>query len=339
MDQGFNQENILTLQLNQGMVRKYPVLKLALMENNDIKYVTSTNTQIGEGSAKVIFNMETDQGMAQRGINFAVVDHDFVDALGIKIVNGRDFQQDMPSDTLNGVVVNETLAKRMGWSDAINKKVELGDGSAIRARVIGVMKDYHQTGMYNEIESLMLIYRERNNIIYVKLSGNNTKQTISFIEKKWKEIFPDQPFTYTFLSERFNRQFEADEKRGLIFTMFTVLAILIACLGLFGLASYMVEQRTKEIGIRKVFGANEGVVVRLISKDFLILVAISIIIALPVAYYFMGNWLENYVYRTKIGIPILFGAAILTIVITFLTISFKAYQAAVMNPANAIRTE
>jgi putative ABC transport system permease protein len=339
MDQGFNQENVLMLQLNQGMVRKYPVLKLALMENNDIKYVTSTNTQIGEGSGKVIFNMETDQGMAQRGINFAVVDHDFVDALGIKIVKGRDFQQDMPSDTLSGVVVNETLANRMGWSDPIGKKAVLGDGAFINARVIGVMKDYHQTGMYNAIESLMLVYRERNNIIYVKLSGNNTEKTIAYIEKKWKEIFPDQPFNYTFLSERFNRQFEADEKRGLIFTMFTILAILIACLGLFGLASYMVEQRTKEIGIRKVFGANEGVIMGLISKDFLILVAISIVIALPLAYYFMNNWLRNYVYRTNIGLLLLLGTALLTIAITFITISFKAYQAAAMNPANSLKTE
>ncbi len=268
MDQGFDQENVLSLQLNQEMIRKYPVLKLALMENDDIKYVTSTNTQIGEGSGKVIFSMETDQGMAQRGINFAVVDHDFVDALGIKMITGRDFQLDMPSDTLVSVVVNETLANRMGWSDAIGKKVQLGDGAQINARVIGVMKDYHQTGMYNEIESLMLVYRERNNIIYIKLSGNNTEQTMSFIENKWKEIFPDQPFTYTYLSERFNNQFEADEKRGLIFTMFTILAIIIACLGLFGLASYMVEQRTREIGIRKVFGADEGVIVRLISRDF-----------------------------------------------------------------------
>jgi putative ABC transport system permease protein len=309
------------------------------MENNDIKYVTSTNTQIGEGSAKVIFNMETDQGMVQRGINFAVVDHDFVDALGITMVSGRDFQQDMPSDTLTGVVVNETLAKRMGWTDAINKKAELGDENTIRARVIGVMKDYHQTGMYNEIESLLLVYRELNNIIYVKLSGNNPEQTLTFIETKWKEVFPDQPFTYTFLSERFNRQFDADEKRGKIFTMFTILAILIACLGLFGLASYMVEQRTKEIGIRKVFGANENVIVRLISRDFIILIGISIIIALPAAYYFMSNWLENYVYRTKIGALLLIGAALLTIVITFITISFKAYQAAIMNPANSLKTE
>ena len=128
---------------------------------------------------------------------------------------------------------------------------------------------------------------------------------MSFIESKWKEIFPDQPFSYTYLTERFNRQFEADEKRGLIFTIFTILAILIACLGLFGLASYMVEQRTKEIGIRKVFGANENTILKLISKDFLILVTIGIIIAVPVAYYFMNNWLKNYVYRTNIGVTLL----------------------------------
>jgi putative ABC transport system permease protein len=162
---------------------------------------------------------------------------------------------------------------------------------------------------------------------------------MSFIEKNWKEVFPDQPFTYTFLSERFNNQFEADEKRGKIFTMFTILAILIACLGLFGLASYMVEQRTREIGIRKVFGADEGVIIRLISKDFLILVSISIVIAVPVAYYFMSNWLENYVYRTNIGVSILAGAALITILLTFITISYKAYQASVLNPASSLKTE
>jgi putative ABC transport system permease protein len=162
---------------------------------------------------------------------------------------------------------------------------------------------------------------------------------MSYIESAWKEVLPDQPFEYAFLSERFNRQFEADEKRGFIFTMFTVLAIIIACLGLFGLVSYMVEQRTKETGIRKVFGANEGVILRLISRDFLILVAIAIIIAFPVSYYFMSNWLENYVYRTTIGVPLFFIAGLLTLVITFATISYKAYQAAVMNPAESIKTE
>jgi putative ABC transport system permease protein len=339
MDQGFDQKNVVSLQLNGPMVQKYPVLKLALLENPNIKSVGGTSNPVGEGSGKFLLNVETDQGMVSRGVNLVVVDHDFVETMGIKMKEGRDFQVDMPSDTLTGVVVNETFVNRMGWSEPIGKKIEVGDENTLRARVIGVMKDYHQTGMYNEIETLILIYRSNNQIVYIKLADNNTEQTLAYIETKWKEIFPDQPFTYTFLTERFNRQFEADEKRGLIFTLFTILAILIACLGLFGLASYTVEQRTKEIGIRKVFGADERVILRLISKEFVILTSISIIIAIPVAIYFMNNWLENYVYRTKIGVVLLLVAALLTILITFLTIGFKAYQAAIMNPANSVKTE
>jgi len=245
----------------------------------------------------------------------------------------------MPSDTIYSVVVNQTLASRLGWIEPIGKKVQLGDGQQINASVVGLMADYHQTGMYNEIESLMLVYRSRGNIVYLKLSGNSTEETMRFIESKWREVFPDQPYSYTFLTDRFNQQFEADEKRGLIFTLFTILAILIACLGLYGLASYMVEQRTKEIGIRKVFGADEGVIVRLISRDFLILIAVSIVIAIPVASFFMSRWLENYVYRTNIGVILLGLASLLTVAITFITISYKAYQAAVLNPAESIRTE
>jgi len=339
MDQGFDQKNVLSLQLNGPMTRKYPTLKQVLLDNPNIKNVTSTNSPVGEGSGKLIFNVETDQGMVQKGVNFVVVDHDFVETMGIKMANGRDFDKDMPSDTLSAVVVNETFVNRMGWKDPIGKKIEAGNASQLRARVIGVMKDYHQTGMYNGIESLLLAYRPINNVIYIRLSGTETKATLSFIENKWKEIFPDQPFAYTYLSQRFNRQFEADEKRGKIFTIFTILAIIIACLGLFGLASYMVEQRTKEIGIRKVFGANENTILRLISKDFLILVSIGILIAVPTAYYFMNNWLQNYVYKTKIEALLLITAALLTIAITFITISYKAYQAAIMNPARALKTE
>jgi putative ABC transport system permease protein len=339
MDQGFDQTNVITLQLDRKLTNKYPVLKQALLENADIRYVTSTNTPIGEGSGKVIFNVETDQGMDQRGVNFAVVDHDFIETMGIKITDGRDFRQDMPSDTLYSVVVNETFVKRMAWKEPLGKKVELGDSNTIRARVIGVMKDYHQTGMYNEVESLILLYRELNNVVYIKLSGKNTRETLNFIETTWKDVFPDQPYTYTYLTDRFKGQFNADEKRGLIFTLFTLLAIFIACLGLFGLASYMIEQRTKEIGIRKVFGANEGEILKLIAKDFLTLVGIGILIAVPISWYFMHNWLKNYVYRTHIGITLVALAALLTIIITFITISYKAYQASIMNPASSIKTE
>lgn len=339
MDQGFDQENVLSLDLNGPMAGKYPVLKQSLLENPNVLYVSSTSSRVGEGSGKLLFDVETDQGMVQRGINFAIADHDFVEALGIKMVQGRDFQEDMPSDTLSGVIVNETFVKRMGWNDPIGKKIEAGDENTLRARVVGVMQDYHQTGMYNEIESLLLAYRTLNNIVYVKISEENVEQALSHIESSWKEVFPDQPYSYTFLSERFNRQFESDEKRGLIFTLFTILAILIACLGLFGLASYTVEQRTREIGIRKVFGANERTILKLVARDFIILSLISIVIAFPVAWYFMSNWLENYVYKSSMGPVVFILAGLLTLVITFATISYKAYQAAVTNPADSIKTE
>ncbi len=156
--------------------------------------------------------------MAQRGVNFTVVDEDFVETLGIRMQEGREFQADMPADTMTGVAVNETFVKRMGWTGPIGRKVELGDGNFLRAREIGVMKDYRQTGMYNEIESLLLAYRPSLGlpVVYVKISDNNIEQTLSHIEASWKEIFPDQPYNYVFLAERFNRQFEADEKRGLV---------------------------------------------------------------------------------------------------------------------------
>jgi putative ABC transport system permease protein len=338
MDQGFDQDKVISLQLEGDMLRKYLVLKQALLENKSIKYVTSTNTPIGEGSPKVVFNVESNEGMDQRGVNFAIVDHDFIETFGIRIKEGRDFRMNMPSDTLYAVVVNETFVKRMAWKDPLGKKVAL-DSTVLNAQVVGVMNDYHQTGMYNQVESLLLMYRENNQIVYIKLSEDNTAEALGFIETTWKDIFPDQPFNYTFLTDRFKGQFEADEKRGLIFTLFTLLAIFIACLGLFGLASYMVEQRTKEIGIRKVFGAGNNTILRLISKDFLVLVVFGIIIGVPVAWYFMNNWLENYVYRIKISVILVGLAALLTLIITFLTISYKAYQASILNPASSIRTE
>ncbi len=342
-DLGYDMKNVISLQFTtEEMAEKYPVLKQALLENPNIVTVGSTNTRIGEGSGKVLFRVETDDGMQDRGINFAVVDHDFVETLDITMKEGRDFQEDMPSDTLTGVIINESMARRFNWDKPLGKKVQLQgrDGrDIIMAGVVGVMKDYHQTGMYNEIETLMLLYRVNNRIVYAKLSENDINATIKYIEQKWNEIFPEQPFTYTFLSDSFMEQFGADEKRGFIFSLFTGLAILIACLGLFGLASYTVEQRTKEIGIRKVVGASEGTVVKLISKEFLILVIISMIIAFPIAYYLMRDWLQDFVYRTNLGLFIFILAGIVTVAITFITISFQAWKAASTNPAESLRVE
>lgn len=342
-DLGYDMKNVISLEFTtRDMVNKYPVLKQALLENPNIKHVSSTSTRVGEGSGKILLNVETNDGMQQRGINLARVDHDFVETMGITMLEGRDFQEDMPSDTLLGVIVNETMAKRLNWDDPIGKKVELQGRNGqnfLQARVIGLMKDYHQTGLYNEIETFMLYYRVNNRLVYAKLDDDNVQETIRYIEKRWNEIFPEQPFEYSFLSDRFSEQFGADEKRGFIFTLFTVLAILIACLGLFGLASYTVEQKTKEIGIRKVVGASEGIVVKLISREFLILVAISIAIAFPLTYYFMRDWLQQFVYRTNLGLFVFLLAGLITIAITFITISYQALKAANANPAESLRVD
>jgi putative ABC transport system permease protein len=342
-DLGYDMDNLIEVAFTtREMVEKYPVLKEKLLKNSNIEKVTSANSRVGEGSSKVIFNVETDDGMQQRGINFTVVDHDFIETMGITVLDGRDFQEDMPSDTLRGVLVNETMAKRFNWDEPLGKKVQMQnrDGDdVIMATVVGLLKDYHQTGMYNEIETLMMLYRVNNRIVYIKLSDKNVQQTIQFIEKTWNEVFPEQPFKYEFLADRFYEQFGADEKRGFIFTLFTVLAILIACLGLFGLASYTVERRTKEIGIRKVVGASEGTVVKLISKEFIILVSIAIAIAFPLTYYFMSDWLQNFVYRTNLGLFVFILAGLITVAITFITISFQAWKAANLNPAESLRVE
>jgi putative ABC transport system permease protein len=342
-DLGYEMENVISLEFStEEMVEKYPMVKQAFLENPNVKNVSSTTTRVGEGSSKTLLSIETTDGMQLRGINLAGVDHDFVETLGITMKKGRDFQEDMPSDTLLGVIVNETMAKRFSWDEPLGKKVELqgreGQDS-LKATVVGVMNDYHQTGMYNEIETLLLYYSVNNRLMYVKIDGADVQKTLRYIEERWTEFFPVQPFTYSFLTEDFSEQFGADEKRGFIFTLFTVLAILIACLGLFGLASYTVEQRKKEIGIRKVVGASEGKVVRLISREFIILVSVSIIIAFPLSFYFMRDWLQNFVYRTNLGLFVFVLAGLITITITFITIGFQAWKAANANPSESLRVE
>jgi putative ABC transport system permease protein len=339
-DLGYSMENIIGVRMNnQQMSLRYQTFKQTLLENENVMAVTCTNAQIGMGTPKVIFMMETEDGMVERGINFAVVDHDFIETLDIQIVQGRDFRRDMPADTLLAVVINETLARRMNWDDPIGKRVEMGDGSMLRATVTGVMKDYHQTGIYNEIESLMLVYRMVSPFVYVKLDQDNIQDALRYTEQVWTELYPDQPFSYYFLSDRFYEQFGADEKRGFIFTLFTILAIIIASMGLFGLTSYMVEQRSREIGIRKVFGASELVIIRLISFEFLALVSIAILLAVPVSYYIMNDWLQNFVYRTQPGILVFVFSALITILVTFITVNIRAWKAATANPVDSLRIE
>ncbi len=339
-DVGFDKENVIRIIFTtQNMRRQSTVLKQAFQTIPNVLSVGGTNAPVGAGSGKGILLVETPDGMQERGINMSSCDHDFIETLGITMVEGRDFSEDIPADTLFGVIINETLAKRMNWDQPIGKKFQSTRDTINVMRVVGVMKDYHQTGLYNEIESYLLLYRLNNFMLYVKLNDENISETLRLMEEKWNEILPNQSFEYTWLEDDFNAQFEADERRGVIFTLFSVLTILIACLGLFGLASYTVDHRTREVGIRKVMGAGERTIVALYSKEFLILIGFSILFAIPAAYYFMNSWLQNFVFRTNIKPAIFILSALITLIIAFITISMHTLRAGRINPADAIRYE
>ena len=340
MDQGWNMDNVVALILpDNEPLSKMRLMKERLADNPGIINSTLTNVQMGDGSPKTIFSVETDEGMTQRGINMVVIDHDFTEALGIEVLEGRDFTNDLIGDTITGVLVNETLSRRLGWEDPIGKRVQLGDGGQINGTVVGLVKDYHQTGMYNAVESLLFLYRLDNPIMYVKLNGNNVYGGIETLASIWGEVFPGKEFEYTFLSDNFLEQFGSDRNRSTIFFVFTILIIIIACLGLFGLASYTVERRTREIGVRKVFGATENRVLVMISFEFLVLMVIALLIATPVVIIMMEEWLQDYVYRISIGPTVFIWTVVITLISTAVTITYQALKAARTNPAKALRME
>jgi putative ABC transport system permease protein len=340
MDQGWNMDNVVALILpDNEPLSKMRLMKERLADNPEIINSTLTNVQMGDGSPKAIFSVETDEGMTQRGINMVVVDHDFYETLGIEVLEGRDFTRDLIGDTISGVMVNETLANRLGWEDPIGKRVQLGDGGQINGTVVGMVKDYHQTGMYNAVESLLFLYRLDNPIMYVKLNANNVHAGIDALATIWGEVFPGKEFEYTFLSDNFLEQFGSDRNRSTIFFVFTILIIIIACLGLFGLASFTVERRTREIGVRKVFGATENRVLAMISYEFLILMVIALLIATPLVIIMMREWLQDYVYRIRIGPMVFIWTVLITLLSTAVTITYQALKAARTNPAKALRME
>ncbi|MDF1573982.1 MAG: ABC transporter permease [Bacteroidales bacterium] len=339
-DQGWSMEGVVSMQLpDNEPISNMRLLKEKLIESPQIEHAALTNTRIGSGSGKVIFQMETSNGMETRGINFAVVDHDFVETMGIQMVEGRDFSKDFIGDTLTGVLVNQTLAARLNWEEPLGKRVQLGDGAQIMGRVIGVLKDYHQTGMYNEVESLMLLYRLDSPILYIRMARENGEGTLGFIQENWEEIFPGKPFNYSFLEDDFMDQFSNDRNRRAVFAAFTILVIIIACLGLFGLATYTTERRAPEIGVRKVFGASIERVLRMVLWEFMLLVLVSYAISIPAVWFMMNNWLENYVYRIEISPLIFLWSVLLILVPTILTASYQSYKAATANPADSIFQE
>ncbi|MGI8581206.1 MAG: ABC transporter permease, partial [Chitinophagaceae bacterium] len=272
-----------------------------------------------------------------------IVDYDFVPALQLQLLKGRNFSKDFSDST--SVIVNEETVKQVGWKEPLGQYLEYPGGNNQKFKVIGVVKDFNVQSLHNAIIPFALFHSSSktydigSSYIMARIEPGETNNVISKLETKWKSFAPATPFDYSFLDEEFNALYKSDKRVGSVFGLFTMLSIFVACLGLFGLATYTAERRTKEIGIRKVLGASVQGVVRLLSKDFLKLVFIAALIAFPLAWWAMNKWLEDFVYRININWQVFVAAGIAVLLIALITVSFKAIKAAIANPVKSLRTE
>ncbi|MFZ2907066.1 MAG: ABC transporter permease [Cyclobacteriaceae bacterium] len=346
-DLGFDKEQVIRLNLGGRVLQQQaPVFAEKLKLNPAVASVGFGGNSPGENIGKALFKVEDKDGkLVDRGVDLFSAEYDFVKTLGMEIVQGRDFSRDIASDTTDAVLVNESMVKRMAWEDPIGKKFILeGAGpnnTNLERHVVGVIKDYHQNSLYDVIEPLMILMSTQNRYAFIRTAEGDVRQSLSSIEKTWKEVYPNNPFEYDFLDQDFNSQYQADEKRSIIFTTFSGLTVVIACLGLLGLSAFTTEQRTKEIGIRKVIGASVGGLVTLISREFFLLVGIGTIIALPFAWYITNKWLQNFAYRIELEgeWPTFILSALLAFAITFLTVGYHVFRTAVANPVKSLRDE
>jgi ABC-type antimicrobial peptide transport system permease subunit len=276
--------------------------------------------------------------------DFAVteVSYDYAKALNLKFIAGRDFSREFSTDS-TAVILNESAVKYMGIQDPIGKYItDKDEEDIVPLKIIGVIEDIIVRSPYAPVKQHLYVFDNDNNGSYynVRLNeANSVTSNLAVIEKVFKTNFPDIPFQYDFVDEEYAIKFKSQERVASLAKVFTGLAILISCLGLFGLASFVAEQRTKEIGVRKVLGATVTNLWMLLSKDFIVLVAISLLIAAPLAYYFMSGWIEKFSYRTDISVGIFLIAGLGAIVITIITVSFQAIKAAIANPVKSLRTE
>jgi len=276
----------------------------------------------------------------QQLVDFFFVDPDFIQEFKMEMAAGRAFRKDMTGDMNNTYIINEAAVKAFGWTTPEEAFKHQLTTSTITGPIIGIVRDFHIRGVQTQIAPLALIYSPRSfNIITLTVGTENLDNTISQIKKKYSDLYPDGLFTHRFVDEVFDNRYMAEERTGKLFSTFTFLGIFISCLGLFGLASYTAETRSKEIGIRKVLGATIPEVVFLLQKEFIKWVAAAIFIAIPVGYFLMNRWLENFAYRVDTGLWAFVFASVIALIISVLTVSFQTIKAAARNPAHSLRYE
>jgi len=269
------------------------------------------------------------------------VDEDFLDTYGVELVAGRNLSKSIPTDSMQAYLLNETAVRRLGWNDPVGKQFSWKEGDAARkGHVIGVVKDFHNRSLREPIDPVVICKWQRVfNTLSLRIRGENTAETMDYVEAKWKELVPGFPFQSEFMDDVLEGAYRREERFGEITGVFALLAIFVACLGLSGLASFTAQQRTREIGVRKALGATVTGVLVLVSTEFVKLVGIAAVVAWPVAYYVMDDWLLDFEYRVALGpLPFLL-SGVAALAIALATVSIQAAKAATVNPVESLHYE
>jgi ABC-type antimicrobial peptide transport system permease subunit len=334
-DLGFVKENLVFLRTNRDLNTKYETFKNMTDQMPGVKTITRSSS-LPDKVWNIMRGITWEGNPSDEGSAFAFIaaDKSFVETLNLEIVKGRNLSKDLKTDE-NAILINEKSLEMMEVENPIGMKI--GDDDL---EIIGVVKDFNSRPLNYEIEPLLIVnIPEYFRYVILKISANNTTETIENLKKAWLEICPDFPFEYRFLDETFQSTYEAEIKAGTLFRVFAGLGIFIACLGLFGLASFLIEQKKLEIGIRKVMGSSSGGIIWQLSKQFVRWVIVANIIAWPLAWFLMKAWLEGFVYRTSANPLIFIAAGLLSLVIAFVTISLKTWKVANANPAKILKYE
>lgn len=337
-DIGIERENVVIISMQGEVNNKFDSFKTLLLQNPNISSVSrATHIPIRIGSNTGGMTWEGREDEEDILIGFTFVDLDYQEALGMKMAEGRFFSKEFGTDSAT-VVLNENAVKVMGLSNPVGKWLEWSSNG--RYRIVGVVKDFNFLHLSEEVSPMAIFYYTGQcRYLFIKVNNSNIAETTMGIEDTWNKVFPTYPFEYSMLDDKYKEMYAREEKTGSLFKYFTFLAIIISCLGLFGLASYMAEQKTKEIGIRKVLGASESIIVYNMALEFIKWVILANIIAWPVSWYLGKQFLNQYANRTNLGFYIFLFSGIASILIALITISYQSYRAARENPVDALRHE
>jgi putative ABC transport system permease protein len=335
---GFNKEHVILIHGANTLGDRTLTLKDELLRLPGIENVTVSN-YLPVGGTKRDQNAFFKEGMKKEdkevGAQRWIVDDDYIATMGMKLVEGRNFQRDLASDSA-AIILNQAMVKALGLKDpVVGQRVE----NWRVWTVIGVVEDFHYESMRGPIQPLSMVLGDRGAIASVRVNTSDLQKVLTAITGAWNELMPNQPIRYTFLDESFARMYDDVRRTGRIFFTFSILAIVVACLGLFALSAYMVEQRTKEVSIRLVLGASVSAIFRMLTTDFLRLVAVSFLVAAPLGWYLMTTWLKDFAYKMAIGWEVFLLAGILSVVIALLTVAYQSLRAALTQPVNALRSE